>query len=109
MKQKKFTIMLTADDALDVTLNFENHQIVKFALNYRAWINEQWCEVYRVDNYHGFLHENRMWQDRKAIPIKDKESWRLEIVVDYYVDEINLNFPRYKLLFEEELKKKSKE
>ncbi len=45
MKQKKFTIMLTADDALDVTINFEDHQIKEFALNYRAWIHEQWHEI----------------------------------------------------------------
>lgn len=106
MKQKKFNIMLAADDALDVTINFENHKITEFALNYRAWINEQWHEIYRVDNYHGFLHENRMWQDRKAIPIKDKEGWTMSMIVDYYVDEITANFPRYKKMFEEALNQK---
>ncbi len=103
MKQKKFSIMLAADDALDVTINFENHQIIEFALNYRAWIGEQWHEIYRVDNYHGFLHENRMWQDRKAIPITDKEGWTMPMIIDYYIDEITANFPRYKRLFEETL------
>ncbi len=62
--------------------------------------------IHRVDNYHGFLHENRMWQDRKAIPIKDKEGWELQIIVDYYVDEITANFPRFRRMFEEALNRK---
>ena len=55
MKRTSFTKDLTSEDVLDITLHFENYEIKKFALNYRAIVEEQWHQIYRVDNYHGLI------------------------------------------------------
>lgn len=106
MKVQKHTRDLSEQDRLDITLMWETRGILtKFALNYRAFIDGRWYEVYRVDNYHGFLHENIMWQDRKAVPINDKDGWTMKMVFDRYVDEIVSNFQRYREYYEEALRK----
>jgi hypothetical protein len=51
---KKFSKFLTSEDILDITLQIKKRQIIKFALNYRALINNKWEQIYRVDNFHGF-------------------------------------------------------
>lgn len=104
MKRKKFTTILTSEDLLDVMLEFEKNKIRKFALNYRALIEDKWYEVYRVDNYHGFLHEQRFWRSPKPIPLE--ENLPLNLVVKQYIGEISLNFLKYRKYFEERMRKK---
>ncbi|MFH1396656.1 MAG: hypothetical protein ABIG93_04625 [archaeon] len=78
-------------------LEFERKIIKKFALNYRASINGKWYEVYRVDNYHGFLHEQRFWRSPEPMPLETDMS--LNEVVEHYVEKISLNFPKYRRYF----------
>ncbi len=85
-------------------LEFESKEIKKFALTYRALIDEKWHEVYRVDNFHGFLHEQRFWRSPK--PIQLKENMSLNLVVEHHVNEITKNFQRYRKYFEEMMKKR---
>ena len=105
MKVQKHTRDLSEQDCLDITLMWETRGILtKFALNYRAFIDGKWYEVYRVDNYHGFLHEQRYWRSLKPISITDKEGWALKMVFDTYVDEIVSNFQRYRVYYEKALR-----
>ena len=105
MKTEAITQDLTEEDRLDVTLVKRDKALYKFALNYRAWMDERWNEVYRVDNYHGFLHEQKYWRSPEPIPINDKENWSLRMVIKYYVDEIMLNFRKYRKYYEKTLEK----
>lgn len=73
-----------------------------FAINYRAFINGRWHEVYRIDNYHGFLHEQRFWQGPKPIPLDTHVP--LDIVINEAVDNITENFRRYRRYYEQKLK-----
>lgn len=95
IKKIKFTKTLTSQDFLDITIFYEKGKIIKFALNYRAFIKGKIHPIYRVDNYHGFLHEQRLWRTKKPIPI-DKEGLSNNQIVDKYVDVIHMNFYRYK-------------
>lgn len=105
MKQKEFTKVLTNEDWIDVKLAWENNKLWRFALNYRANIKEMWYEIYRVDNYHGFLHEQKFWRTPKPIIIKDKDGWSLKMIIEYYLEEVHYNFQRYRMYFEEMLNK----
>lgn len=105
MKTEEITQDLTEEDRLDVTLVTRDKVLYKFALNYRAWMYERWNEVYRVDNYHGFLHEQKYWRSSEPIPINDKESWSPRMVIKYYVNEIMLNFRKYRKYYEKTLEK----
>lgn len=99
MKKKKFTTVLTSEDVLDVTLEIRKKMISKFALNYRALVGESWKPIYRVDNFHGFLHEQRFWISPEPMPLKDEEHLSNNAVVDKYIDEIVKNFQKYKTYF----------
>ncbi len=95
MKCKEFTTVLTNEDKIDVKLAWEDQKLWRFAINYRANIKEKWYEVYRVDNYHGFLHEQKFWRSPKPIPIKDKDGWSLKMVFEYYIEEIYSRLGKY--------------
>ncbi len=104
MKIKKYSVELTPEDVLDVVLIWEQRGILsKFALNYRACIQGWWYEVYRVDNYHGFLHEQKFWRNSQPMPIMHKESWSLYLILEEYRSEIIDNFERYRSYFERSL------
>lgn len=94
-KQIKFTRTLTSEDYLDITLFYERGKIIKFALNYRAVIKGKIQPIYRVDNYHGFLHEQRLWRTKEPIPLNEAGLPNNQIV-DKYVDEIYMKFYKYK-------------
>lgn len=105
MNTEKLTKDLTEGDRLDITLTKEKRVLHRFALNYRAYIDEDWKEVYRVDNYHKFLHEQKFWRSPEPIPIRDKENWQLRLVIKHYIEKICLNFPKYRRYYEKALRK----
>lgn len=104
MKFKKYVVRLSDDDYLDVTLIWEEPgELTKFALNYRACIQGKWYEIYRVDNFHGFLHEQKFWRSSEPIPIIFKENWPLWEIIIEYRDDIIDNFRKYRDYFEKGL------
>ena len=107
MKIKKFITVLTSKDLLDVTLEIKKKTIFKFALNYRALIGENWKEIYRIDNFHGFLHEQKFWRSPKPIHLEDEEKLPTNIIVNKYIDKIINNFQKYKHYFKEKENKKN--
>jgi len=105
IKRTKFTRLLTSEDYLDITLFSDRGKIIKFALNYRAVIKDKIPPIYRVDNYHGFLHEQKLWITNKPIPLNEAGLTNNEIV-DKYVDKICMNFYKYKEYYINSLKDK---
>jgi len=101
-KLKKFSKFLTSEDLLDITLEIKKKEIKKFALNYRALIANKWEQIYRVANFHGFLHEQRFWRSKEPIPIEEKLP--NNIIINEYVDFIVKNFYKFKHYFEESKK-----
>jgi len=99
MKQIKFTTVLTPEDLLDVTLHIEKQELIKFALNYRALIRGVWRVVYRVDNFHGFLHEQKFWRSPKPVRIESKKTLSEEI--KHYRHQIMISYQRYRWYYEE--------
>lgn len=99
IKVKKFTTVLTVEDYLDVSLYFEKNRIIKFALNYRGRIGKKWHPIYRVDNFHGFLHEQRFWRTKDLIPLIDEERKSNERIIEEYTEKIVMNFRKYKEYF----------
>ena len=104
MRWKKFSVSLTKGDVLDVKIGAEGNKIKVFALNYRTKIGERFFEVYRVDNAHGFLHEQRYWISPEpiSIPTMGKE---IKDIFDFYLKFIRENFEGYKHYFLERKRK----
>lgn len=108
MKRKKFTTVLTTEDVLDVTLEIRKKLIGKFALNYRALIGDNWEPIYRVDNFHRFLHEQKFWRSPKPIHLEKEKHLSNNAIVDKYTDKIVKNFLKYKSYFKNTQKNQKK-
>jgi len=93
---KQFSIALTSEDSLDVTLSLEGNEVIKFALNYRSKIDGTWHEIYRVDNAHGFLHEQKFWRGWEPLRLKSHGERSLNSVIVEYKKRVESNFERYK-------------
>lgn len=106
IKQKRFTKFLSEEDCFDITIMFEDNRIFKFSLNYRALIHDNWHEIYRVDNYHGFLHEQRYWQSTLPIPLKYlEERYTLDHLIDFFIEQIEKEFRNYRKYYIQYLRK----
>ena len=109
IRNKEHPITLTPEDLLDVKLWIMGRAILKFSLNYRAFIDGDWKQIYRIDNFHGFLHEQKFWRSPKPLPLPDEDKLPMNDVVYKYADKIVANFLKYKTYFiEAEKKKKEK-
>ena len=107
MKRIGYTRIFTSEDLLDVVLYMCKNTIMKFALNYRALIDGKWEQIYRVDNYHGFLHEQKFWRTAEPIPIINIENLPLIYVVERYADEIHNNYYKFRRCFVEAKERQS--
>ena len=93
-------------DLLDVNLDIEKGTVKRFALNYRALIKDEWHIIYRLDNYHAYLHEQRFWISKEPIPLEDEErTYTTNYIVELYSERIALNYRRYKNYYLKKLKK----
>jgi len=93
-KKVKHIHHLTDDgnDILDVNLDIEKSYVIRFSLNYRAFIDGKWCTIYRVDNYHNFLHEQRFWISEEQFPLEEEERiYTNNYLVELYSERIALN------------------
>ena len=77
----------------------------KFALNYRSLIDGNFKQIYRVDNYHGFLHEQMLWRTKKPIPIRHDEHLPIKLLVFKYTNKILSEFKQYKEFYKTSLRK----
>jgi len=101
LNRKEYTLFLTPGDAVDVKLFIRRNEVVKFSLNYRAEIKGRWHQVYRVDSYHGFLHEMRYWLSPRPIKLPYMEQYPLSFVFRHFMIEMRLRFRNYRSLYEE--------
>ncbi len=100
LKKKPIEVYLDDENRLNISIFKEGNKFVKFALNYSARIDGEWEAVYRVDNYHGFIHEQRLWITNKPIPLPEYENMDLKSVFDLFYDKISKNCLRFKKFYE---------
>lgn len=96
---KEFSFSLTHEDMIDVKLFIEKRNIVKFSLNYRTLVNERWENVYRIDSYHDYVHEQRFWVSNEPIEIPRFASCVGGHEVREWLKYMKNNFIHYKNLF----------
>ena len=97
----EFPTHLTDDDVIDVKLFQEGKEIVKFSLSYRTLIKNKWREVYRIDSYHDYVHEQKFWVSDKPIKIQRFTSIVTGFEIRRYLESIKRNFKHYRSLFHE--------
>ena len=78
----------------------ERKTVLAFSLNYRINIGDKWIAVYRVDTFHGPLHEHRFWLREHRRKLDHLLHLPLNLVVDMYIKEIKENFRKYREYYE---------
>ncbi|MBL7160626.1 MAG: hypothetical protein ISS93_02105 [Candidatus Aenigmarchaeota archaeon] len=94
MKKKRFKIPLTGEYILDVEIVIEKCGVDSFVINLRCMIEGMWHQVYRVDNAHGYLHEQRFWLSPEPIPLIQHTS--LDYAFEFYMKQVKESFERYR-------------
>jgi len=87
-------------------LEVDKKKIYKFALNYRALIKNKWKPIYRINNFHGFLHEHKFWRSHDPKHLKNEEKLSINTIVNKYIDKIVKNFQKYRHYSEQQNKSK---
>lgn len=105
-KVKKLEFFLDDKNKLNVTIKKENGTFKQFAINYSAKINGKWHPIYRVDNYHGYIHEQRLWLSKKPIPLPEYESMNLKEVFDHFYKVIKEGCLKFKNYYIQKKKRK---
>jgi hypothetical protein len=82
----------------------EHRAVIKFALNLSAYIRGRWRAVYRVDNYHGFLHEQRLWLTPRPFPLHGFDGWHPKDLFIHFRNHIRENAARFKEYMEATLR-----
>ena len=104
IKKKRIEIDFDGNNKLNLTIIKEESKFKRFAINYSVKIEGKWHAVYRADNHHGFVHEQRLWIENKPIPLPEYESMDLKIVFDIFFKKIKENHSRFRKYFEESCK-----
>jgi len=104
-KRKTYRIFLSLEDRIDVDLEFERRpgtppQLARFALTYSARLAGRWREVVRYDNFHGYLHRQRLWRTREPEPLRDLERLPADAVLEACREDLRRNWRRYRSLME---------
>lgn len=104
MKRLAYTTIMSPADALDTKVFIDRGIIIDFSLNYRTTINGLSVVVYRVDTFHGPLHEHRFWKGAVPIPLQNDQLLPLNLVFEKYKHLIMHNFEKYKSYYLEAMK-----
>ena len=64
IKKENYEVELDDKNKINIRIIKEHNKLVKFAINLSSYLNGKWHAVYRVDNYHGFLHEQKLWRTK---------------------------------------------
>jgi len=103
-KKKTIEVYLDSSNKLNITIIKENNQFKRFAINYSARFNGKWHPVYRVDNHHSYLHEQRLWQTKKPIPLPEYDYLDLKEVFDIFFQKVKQGCLRFRQYFEDHKK-----
>lgn len=71
IKHKEYSIIFpdNPDTRMHVRIERDKNKIVFFCINLVLLKDDKTFDVYRVDNAHGFVHEQRFWKSPKKIKL----------------------------------------
>lgn len=109
IKKKDIEVYLDEKNKINFTIIKEDNKFKRFAINYSANIDGKWYAVYRADNHHGFIHEQRLWLTKDPIPLPEYEEMDLKEVFDIFFDRVKNGFLRFRSYYEDSIKKQKGE
>jgi len=103
MIKKTNTNTLDEFNRITITTIKQNNKLKKFALNLSCKIQGKWYAVYRVDNYHGFLHEQKLWRSNQPLPLQEEKYISLMAAMKHHFLKISEEYEKYRWYFERSL------
>lgn len=104
--EKQTRIAYLNDERLEIKWTKKGKDLVEFSINFTIEFESKRIPVYRVDNHHGYLHEQKLWRDERPIPIYGFENWSAKAVFDHFFEECKLNCLKFKKFMIEKLQRK---
>lgn len=103
---KEYTFYLSPErvDRFRYLHRLERGQIVRFCVQYEAWIQDEWRPIVRYDTAHGYPHRDLLYPDRS----QDKREFRgykAEEVLTLGERDLKTNWQHYRAAYEQEMKR----
>ena len=90
------------EDRLRVEFDREKNEILRFCVQYEAYIRGKWYPVVRFDTAHGFAHRDLLHPDgsseKQPLP-----SVTYNLALTFATQDLRQNWQRYRHNFEEEI------
>ena len=103
MKIVEFTAPLGLDNRRRHRNVRVKKKIIEFMVQYETKIGDEWYPVIRYDTAHGFAHVDKLSPDGR-IEKKKLNFTNFKDALNYAVEDININWRKYKQKFLEEIK-----
>ena len=97
-----YVLSSEATDRLRVRAQRIGPEIVAFAVQYKAYLEGNWCPIVRFDTAHGFAHRDLMHPDGRV----DKEPLPWEtysVALTFATQELKAHWRAYRQRYEGEL------
>ncbi len=105
MSEKEYIYYFTSErkDRFRYYHDLERGRIVRFRIQYEAYINDKWCAIVRYDTAHGRPHKDILYPDGSQEKVEFYGYPRDEVLTLGERD-IKTNWQRYRAEYEREIK-----
>jgi len=79
-------------------------QIVRFSVQYEAWIENEWCAIVRYDTAHGYPHRDLLHPDGTQEQ-REFRGYSMEEVLTLGERDLKMNWRRYRAVYEQEMQR----
>lgn len=105
LKELNFIVSLSFDlkDRLRIIAFKDKGQIIRFVIQYEAFINDRWREIVRYDTAHGFAHKDVIHPngniEKQPLHFAD-----FNLAFTFAVQDLKISWKWYRRAYEEEIK-----
>ena len=104
MTEIRFNFVLSEGkkDRIRVTAQKEKGKILKFVVQYEAFIKSKWCPIVRYDTSHGFAHKDIIHPDGN----KEKQPLYFQTfnaAFTFAIQDIKISWKWYRIAYRKEL------
>jgi hypothetical protein len=98
-----FPLSKELEDRLRVTASKQRGKVIKFVVQYEAFINNDWWPIVRYDTSHGFAHKDLIHYKGRV----DKQPLyfpNFNVALTFAIQDLKIGWEWYKIAFEKEMK-----
>ncbi|MBA7519742.1 hypothetical protein ES705_11829 [subsurface metagenome] len=103
MREINYVYHLTPNmqDRLRVSAHIEGKIVVKFLVQYEAFIKQKWCPIVRYDTSHGFAHKDILHPDG-SVEKQPLLFYNFNLALTFAIQDLKLLWKWYRSSYEQE-------